>query len=919
MADTIHTLSSQMGKMLAGLRTLFEEISQTKSLINTMGWEAPPGLDDIGLGTIDFTSFLAKLQAVLDSSKEELEDEILMAQRIAELSIALKEFVETIFQLAETLPSKLSGLGDYADRTNIKEEFPKRMFNFWATTYLSGYSPQIFAIFHLINVVEFKHFEPDPAIFQIDHVRPIIHFDAFESLLSDPAAHFKSVYGWGTPDFSDPDLLLRISLLLESLGIAMLLRPLDPRAEELFSGLPPPADSSPSLQLLITLYEQLQGIGGLKLGLTVFGLRPTSDGAADGGLGFLPVIRGQATGEIPLFAFDDTFMSFNIEGETARRTALLMRPDQPLQVMKAVSLADQVNGRFALGIRYGSLAGEPKTILSFPGGVKLQMKMATLSGGMEKFTEKPAESFLEVGIAGGEAILSMEEADGFLQSSVSQKKISATFDLKIGWTSAGGIYFQGSGGLELAIPTHVQLGPFNLQALFVALKLGDGLRLEASATGSLVLGPLTVTVDRIGLATNISFERGNMGFFGLSASFKPPEGLGLVVDAGGIKGGGFLKFDPDKGEYFGAMELEFQDLFSMKALGIINTKLPDGSKGFSLLIIITAEFTPIQLGFGFTLNGVGGLLGLNRTVRIDILKEGIKTNAIKSILFPEDVVANINRIVSDIKQVFPQQQGHFLLCPMGKLGWGTPSIITLELGLLIEIPVTRIAILGVLKALLPEESAPLLRLQVNFLGVIDFENKFISFDASLFDSRLLIYTLSGDMAFRLSFGDKPVFILTVGGFHPAFKEVPGDLQNLRRITLSLLSGNNPRITIQNYFAITSNTAQFGAKAELYAEGGGFNIYGFIGYDVLFRFEPFQFIADFSAGLALRRKTSVVMGIKVEGQLSGPSPWDARGKASISFFFFSISVRFHETWGDPAGVAGPQKEDLLALLTNGDRR
>ena len=590
--------------------------------------------------------------------------------------------------------------------------------------------------------------------------------------------------------------------------------------------------------------------------------------------------------------------------------------------MKAVSLAEQVNGRFALGIRYGSLTSDPKTILSFPGGAKLQMKMSSLSGGMEKFSEKPAESFLEFGIAGGEAILSMSEADGFVQSSVSQKKISVPFDMKVGWTSSQGIYFQGSGGLELSIPAHIQLGPFNLQALFIALKLGnEGLNLEASAAGNFSLGPLTVTVDRIGVKTNISFERGNMGFFGLSASFKPPEGLGLSIDAGGIKGGGFLKFDPDKGEYFGAMELEFKDLFSMKALGIINTKMPDGSKGFSLLIIITAEFTPIQLGFGFTLNGIGGLLGLNRTVRIDVLKEGIKTNAIKSILFPEDVVANINRIVSDIKQVFPQQQGHFLLCPMGKLGWGTPSIITLELGLLIEIPVTRIAILGVLKALLPEENAPLLRMQVNFLGVIDFENKFISFDASLYDSRLLIYTLTGDMAFRLSYGDKPVFILTVGGFHPAFKEVPGDLQNMKRITLSLLSGNNPRITIQTYFAVTSNTAQFGAKAELYAEGGGFNIYGFIGYDVLFRFDPFQFIADFSAGLALRRKTSVVMGIKVEGQLSGPSPWDARGKASISFFFFSISVRFHETWGDAAGDAQPQKEDLMVRLTGeiGDNR
>lgn len=59
--------------------------------------------------------------------------------------------------------------------------------------------------------------------------------------------------------------------------------------------------------------------------------------------------------------------------------------------------------------------------------------------------------------------------------------------------------------------------------------------------------------------------------------------------------------DTEKGEYIGALELSFQDLFDLKAVGIISTKLPDGSPGFSLLIIITAEFSPIQLGFGFTL------------------------------------------------------------------------------------------------------------------------------------------------------------------------------------------------------------------------------------------------------------------------------------------------------------------------------
>lgn len=300
-------------------------------------------------------------------------------------------------------------------------------------------------------------------------------------------------------------------------------------------------------------------------------------------------------------------------------------------------------------------------------------------------------------------------------------------------------------------------------------------------------------------------------------------------------------------------------------------------------------------------------------MRLEVLREGIKTNTLKSILFPEDVVANISRIVSDIQQVFPVQVDHFIIGPMGKIGWGTPPILTLELGLLLELPEPRIAILGVLKALLPEEEEAILKLQINFLGVIDFENQYISFDASLYDSRLLTFTLTGDMAFRLSWGAQPLFILSVGGFHPSFRESPADLQHMTRLSLSLASGENPRLTIQCYFAVTSNTVQFGAKVELYAEAGGFNVYGYLGLDVLFQFEPFHFIADLYAGLALRRGSTVLMGITLSGELSGPTPWDVRGEASISLLFFSVSVSFHETWGETAGAVESETIDLLAAL------
>ena len=55
-------------------------------------------------------------------------------------------------------------------------------------------------------------------------------------------------------------------------------------------------------------------------------------------------------------------------------------------------------------------------------------------------------------------------------------------------------------------------------------------------------------------------------------------------------------------------------------IGVLDTIMPDGSSGFSFLLIITFTLPPIQLGFGFTLNGVGGLGGVNRTMNTDALQ-----------------------------------------------------------------------------------------------------------------------------------------------------------------------------------------------------------------------------------------------------------------------------------------------------------
>ena len=102
------------------------------------------------------------------------------------------------------------------------------------------------------------------------------------------------------------------------------------------------------------------------------------------------------------------------------------------------------------------------------------------------------------------------------------------------------------------------------------------------------------------------------------------------------------------------LELSILDVVSVTAVGIITTKFPDGSSGFSFLAIISVEFNPgIQLGFGFTLVGLGGLVGLNRSVDLEALAAGARSGSIDTILFPRDVVANATRIISDLRAFFP--------------------------------------------------------------------------------------------------------------------------------------------------------------------------------------------------------------------------------------------------------------------------
>jgi len=514
--------------------------------------------------------------------------------------------------------------------------------------------------------------------------------------------------------------------------------------------------------------------------------------------------------------------------------------------------------------------------------------------------------------------------DSFIRSVTPSNGARADVDLILGISREKGVYIGATAGLTATFALNKTIGPVHLDVLSIEVRpaTNGDIRLAARLTLSIEIGPVTASIDGVGMRADISFPKsgGNLGVLDLKPDFQPPRGVGIVIDAAAITGGGYLFFDEDAGRYAGVLQLEMWGI-SVKAVGILDTKLPGGMKGYSFLIIISAEFSPIQLGLGFTLNGVGGLAGIHRTFAIAPLQASIRAHAVDDVLFPKDPVKNASRIISDLQRFFPPLTKHYIFGPMALIGWGTPTLLTVKLGIILELPPPlRIVLLGQLDCTLPDPASAVVDLHVDVLGVLDFGAKTFALDGTIHDSRIGPYSLSGDFAVRMRWGNDPTFALSIGGFNPHFHQIPAGFPSLQRLTLAL-GGNNPRLTLQFYFALTSNSLQLGARAELYAEAEGFSVTGWVGFDALIIFHPFGFRVDLSAGFLLRRGSKSLGGIDVEATLTGPSPWHVWGEATISILFFDVSVSFDVSIGDGAPGALPSTNiwPVLqgAIQTNGN--
>ncbi|MEM9150482.1 MAG: DUF6603 domain-containing protein [Cyanobacteria bacterium P01_F01_bin.3] len=876
-AGTLESVVIELSKLLRPLEYDLATPSQAKAFLAQMGFVLTDaqvaGISEpLSTAANNATSLVEIVEVLLEAIETE------NYGTIATKSIeAIQKIADTINAFS-TIGSQLSGVVE-----GSADEIAKRLFDYLLFNYLNSTKEVNYAL-ELAGLLERDDYneaseDPDQPPFTVF----TYNFNQLSDWLSNPADQLRSLYDWGD-NFDGRKLFSQIETILAREGLPVIYDDsgATPRLDAVFIEALPKTDVTPQ-GLFIRIKDSLSSVTQT------------------------------------LVISNDVRIALKIDTQLPPNTGLSILPNGEVSFVPTVP-GSPINGDFSLQIiAEQTLPPDPFILFGQAGGSRLELRKFTLTMGTSvnwDGSQANGSFQLEGDAEDVKILIDSGSGDGFLAQIIPDTRIEADFSIQMGVSTDSGFYFSGSSSLEIQLPTHITLGPIDLESLTLSAILdADDIPVSVGTNLRARLGPLVTVVENMGVTAALSLppnNNGNLGPLQFDFGFKPPNGVGLSLDTGVVKGGGYLYFDFDREEYAGALELVFSGFLTLKAIGLITTRLPDGSKGFSLLIIITAEFgMGLQLGFGFVLLGVGGLLGLNRTMKLEPLAEGVRTGATENVLFPQNVIENAPRIISDLRRFFPPEEGIFLIGPMAKLGWGTPALITLSLGIIFEIP-GNIAILGVLKVVLPEERAALLILQVNFIGAIEFDKQRAFFFASMFESRILFITLEGEMGVLVAWGSDSNFVVSVGGFHPQFVPPPLPFPSPQRISLNILNESWGRIRIMGYFAVTSNTVQLGARAELFFGFSEFKLEGHLAFDALFQFDPFFFIIEISCGVSLKVFGIGLFSISLKFSLEGPTPWRAKGYGKLKLLFFSIKANFDFTWGEQKDTSLPPIEVLPIL-------
>lgn len=874
-------------------------------LIHDLGW-----VEQITEETLEQLDFVPTAIGLIEQAQDLVEQFTgsgsNLGEKVEQAVLLVEDTLALIDELRDSPPNSASLpplLRDEQFWTAFALDLPEYLFLRWLQTKI----PIAYTLLHGLDIIEetVQNGQGNRG----PYTRRAIRWNNLAQLPAGPVDYIKGVYRWNqSGGFRHEKLLAALNTLFRHAGIAALQKPIRPDLigpDGIYSEGSALAGSVNELDLPIFAGRNQQA-GYSEIGLLLAPAASQPDGPAASGL----VITNLGWGD-PLNAFQlSETWTLSTEGtlNTTRATGVNLQPGDTRYLGQNTKPDAEI-----------ILKGRPITpwrIMNADGSSLAEIE------GMDialKFTGSTAEPeiILNLNFTGEGIKIAIDPAQGdsFLSGAMGSA-FTVNANPALLWSSKTGMALAGSSGLETTIPLNLKISALTLHYLHIALTgIEKGVQLQADVAAAFDLGILSCVVEGVGFIFKVqsSDQAGDGAAFGSispALAFKPPDGFGLSIDEGPVSGGGFLYIDADAGSYAGILDLDLLSI-GISAIGLVDTRLPGG--GWSMFLALFIDLPSIPLGFGFTLNGVGGVAGINRTLDVDALSCAIRSGALDDVLFPEDPVADAPVIIDAFQNIFPSAEGRFVFGPVIKIGWGSPTLIEAELGVVVSLPdPITIALLGSVTSILPTEDTDLVALHLDVAGVIDMGAATLSIDSSLHGSHIAGFPLSGDMALRTAFGDNPTFLMALGGSHPGFDR-PSGFPRIDRLSLAINAGSLIDIRFACYFAISANSLQFGAEFELTAEVEGFGINGGASFDALVTYSPFSLRTGLGFHISVKAVGVDLMAVWLDVTLSGPNPWYIQGTATFTILKIDNTIQLDEKIGSKKAEELPEDVDVLSQL------
>ena len=410
----------------------------------------------------------------------------------------------------------------------------------------------------------------------------------------------------------------------------------------------------------------------------------------------------------------------------------------------------------------------------------------------------------------------------------------------------------------------------------------------------------------------------------------PPTGAGLQLDIGPIRGGGFLDFTGGPNDRYGGVitaAITTPNGFpstSVTGFGLheLTGREGDANRESSFVMVLGATFYPgVPLGWGIFWVGVGVIIGIDRRADTDALRERLTSGTVGNVLFADDPIRNAPVLLGDLDAIFPPSDGGWVIGLTAQFGWMSIAgtyFVRVGIGLIISFPGPIIVVLGSAEFKLHRLES-VLHLRIDLVGVVDPSRGAVDIDATIVHGELLkLFTVSGDAAIRIGMGDNPHLIATLGGFHPDYHPEPVVVPKLGRLRVAVDRQKLPKwlsLSGEAYFAVTTNTIQFGLDYTAAISWGNWHIEGKLGGDALIRL-PMFFEISIHASVAVKYRFITLAGVSFKGTFSGVHPFALAGEVHVEVLFL-VDATYSGSWAlsDAAVEAAPALASLVPVLAD----